>query len=1348
MVTRKKRRTAAVPEQPSGTLAIQMPPEKAEPASIGNVLMMVVPMLGSTGVMVFMAMQNPDNTRSMLMGGGMLVAMLGMVGFNMYRQFSQYRTRVKTQRREYLSYLTETRESVRKVAKKQRAYYNWVYPSPDALVTLAANGSRLWSREGNTYDLLTFRYGSGTQPLGLIFERPPIDPMTEMDVVCLSAMDRFIGVHDHTDNVGKFLYLGDFSHIEVVGDGESAYDEIRAIMMHLACFIDPSKLKIAVLCSADRLGDWEWVKWMPQARSSIVRDAVGPGRMISTDPRELAEMIGPDVAMRGAYRPGDDMPEWPHLLLVLDGAEFPPNSPFGSAVGVRGVTIMSRAREWTPMKSHTALRLVIHPNPDHKGADVVDVVTMDSLPEQAFADRLTAVQAEAVARRMTPFATQQNLEEAETPVGRSDEARQMDLMELVGIGDIRDFDPEKQWRRREGRERLAAPFAVTPEGRPVVLDIKESAQQGMGPHGLLIGATGSGKSEVLRTLVLALALTHSPEQLNLVLVDFKGGATFAGMSDLPHVSAMISNLESELSLVDRMQDALQGEMVRRQEVLRQAGNYANVSDYEADRLAGKHEFPPLPALFIVLDEFTEMLMAKPEFGEVFIMIGRLGRSLSVHLLLASQKMDLGKARGLESHLSYRIALKTFTENDSREVLGIPDAAKLPPLPGSGFLKAGGDGLVRFRASYVAAPPPARTLASISEGSTAGAPTAPIEILPFTVAPVITREDLGEEEEVDQNQEVVLAGDEVWADMSEMDIAVAKMKGKGYPAHQLWLPPLEVPDTFATLMPDLRPDPELGFVSRAWRESGTLRVPLGTVDLPLEQRRETLVLDLSGAGGNFALVGGPQTGKSTALRTIVQSLSLTYTPQEVQFYVMDFGGGTFAGFAGAPHVAGIATRDTEEVRTRMIAEIAAIMDDRERYFRAHGIDSMDTYRRGRLEGRYDDGYGDVFLVIDGWGALRSEFDGLDRTVTTMMSRGLSLGVHLIVSAARWMDIRSEAQDIFGSRLELHTANPKESIVNREGAARIPKGRPGRGIDMVGHEMMIGLPRADDDPDPSTVSQGVARTVAKIRESLVHGEGPKLRLLPENVTVPEILAQVPDPQVLPRGGGDMILGVEESRLGPLLFNTRSESHLYLFGDGKTGKTTFLRSIISEVMRLYTPGEAKILTIDMRRTLMGAVPEDYQLRYLTNHAEAMKQMRDLAGFLRTRLPGSDVTPEQIRDRSWWSGPEVWILVDDYDLVATTSGNPLMELIDLLPQAADIGLHVIITRRMGGASRAAYEKVLQMMNDLAVTGILLSGNPSEGAIINGVKPKRAVPGRAQVVHRELGVVAAQLANTPPTSI
>jgi len=1313
-----------------------MPPEKAEPASMGNVLMMVVPMLGSTGVMVFMAIQNGgNNNRSMLMGGGMLVAMLGMVGFNMYRQFSQYRTRVVTQRREYLSYLAETRDAVRKVAKKQRAYYNWVYPDPNALVTLAANGSRLWSREGGTYDLFAFRYGSGTQPLGLVFERPPIDPMTEMDVVCLSAMERFIDVHDHTDNVGKFLFLGDFSHVELAGEGEAVYDEMRAIMMHLACFIDPSKLKIAVLCSADRLGEWEWVKWMPQARSSIVRDAVGPARMISTDPAELAEMIGTDIAMRGPFQYGDEIPAYPHLLLVCDGAEFPASSPFGSFTGIKGVTIMSRAREWTPMKSHTTLRLLIHPNPDRKGADVVDVITMDSMPEQAFADRLSAVQAEAIARRMTPFATQQNLEEADTPVGRSDESRQMDLMELVGIGDIRDFDPEKQWRRREGRERLAAPFGVTPEGQPVVLDIKESSQQGMGPHGLLIGATGSGKSEVLRTLVLALALTHSPEQLNLVLVDFKGGATFAGMSDLPHVSAMISNLESELSLVDRMQDALQGEMVRRQEVLREAGNYANVSEYEADRIAGKHEFPPLPALFIVLDEFTEMLMAKPEFGEVFIMIGRLGRSLSVHLLLASQKMDLGKARGLESHLSYRIALKTFTENDSREVLGIPDAAKLPPLPGSGFLKAGGDGLVRFRASYVAAPPPARTLASISEASTAGAPSAPIEILPFTVAPVITREDtLGDkEEEVDQNQEIVLAGDEVWADMSEMDIAVAKMKGKGYPAHQVWLPPLDVPDTMDSLMPDLAVDPELGLISHEWRAKGPLHIPMGIVDLPHEQRREVLEYDFAGAGGHMSILGGPLSGKSTALRSIVMALSLTHTPKEVQFFVIDFSG-TFAAFEGAAHVAGVASREDEDILNRMVSEIEGIIEDRAAYFRANRIDSMATYRRGRAQGRFDDGYGDIFLVVDGWGTLRSDFSDAEDRIRLMAERALSFGVHFIATALRKMDFRIQMQDIFGSRMELRMGDPSDSEFRREIGSKVPEGRPGRGLSMTGHHMLVALPRTDGDHDPATIGEGVEKTLARIASATE--PGPRLRLLPEKITVSQIEATHGKQQKI-------VLGLEERRLSPWTFDPENESHMYVYGDAKCGKTAFLRNLGNQVLAKPGSRRAMLVVVDVRRSLLGEWDESDMPMYITNRDEIQGSMEAVAEQLRMRLPGPDVTPEQLRKRNWWKGAEAWVLVDDYDLISTggLSGSPLAPLQPLLSQAQDIGFHLVITRRMGGASRASYEQILQSLSELSATGIMMSGNPSEGMVIGRERPRILPKGRGLVVSRDQGTFLAQMA-------
>ncbi|WP_235559061.1 type VII secretion protein EccCa, partial [Microbacterium sp. Leaf351] len=302
------------------------------------------------------------------------------------------------------------------------------------------------------------------------------------------------------------------------------------------------------------------------------------------------------------------------------------------------------------------------------------------------------------ARRLLPLHSQPTASTGETG------SAQRELVELLALPDVRDIDVDRTWLPRLERDRLRVPIGQDTSGAALVLDLKEAAQQGMGPHGVLIGATGSGKSEVLRTLVLALALTHSPEQLNFVLVDFKGGATFAGMAGMPHVSAIITNLGQELALVDRFQDALQGEVVRRQELLRSAGNFANVSDYEKARKNGRSDLEPLPALLIVADEFSELLSAKPEFVDSFINIGRVGRSLQVHLLLASQRLEEGKLRGLDTYLSYRIGLRTFSAAESRSVLGVPDAYTLPQEPGVGYLKADTENLVQFRAAYVSGPP--------------------------------------------------------------------------------------------------------------------------------------------------------------------------------------------------------------------------------------------------------------------------------------------------------------------------------------------------------------------------------------------------------------------------------------------------------------------------------------------------------------------------------------------------------------------------------------------------------------------------------------------------------------------
>ena len=1322
-----------IPVLPQGVINLQLPPDKVDEQTAGSVVGTLLPMLGSMGVMVFMAMSSA-NTMSLIMGGGMALAMVSMAGYNIYRQMATHRRQVDLTRREYLAYLSQMRTTVREVAYQQRRFLTWKYPEPESLVFVAEEGSRVWERGADDDGALKVRVGTSTQDLSMYLDLPEIAPMSNPDAVCYSAVRQFVDVQSEVDRLPYTIDLAKFSHLQIVGQETDSHAELRSIITQLATFVSPSALKIAVLCAEERREDWEWMKWLPNAWSSQSWDAIGPDRMVRSDYEDLVSLLDPELLRRGPFEPRTEATPTPHLLLVLDDPlPMAPNSPFLFPEGVDGVTIVTVSSTWQAIGNETTLRLIVYPAVS-KGVDpVMEIVTIDGLIVTGRADAMGRAQAEAVARRVTRF--RDIVLGGSTDSGvQVDMSYSKDLMELLRIGDIRDFVPERQWRYRTGRERLRAPFGVTVTGMPVVIDIKESAEQGMGPHGLLIGATGSGKSEVLRTMVLALALTHSPEQLNFVLVDFKGGATFAGMADLPHVSAMISNLESEGSLVDRMEEALRGEMTRRQELLRQAGNYANVNDYEAARKAEKHNYPPIPALFLILDEFSELLSANPEFIDTFVAIGRLGRSLAVHLLLSSQRLEESKLRGLESHLSYRIGLRTFSAAESKTVLGVTDAYDLPPIPGIGYLKTGSaERMTRFRACYVAAPPPSRAKQRALSRDASRSATS--RIFNFTTA---HQEAPPQVEEPEIEFEQVGGKDSEWEGMSEIDIAVKRMAGHGE-AHQVWLPPLDVSDTFATLMPDLSIVQGLGLVSVESRRQGWLRVPMGTVDRPLEQRRDPLVFDLSGAGGHVMVVGGPMTGKSTFLRSMVMGLSLVYTPHEVQFYALDFGGGTFTPFAKAAHVAGVATRDEPETMNRMLAEIEGILADRETYFRTNGIDSIATYRQGRAAGKYNDGYGDVFLIIDGWGVLKTDFPDVETRITAIAPRALTFGVHFMFSASRWIDVRQNIRDIIGTRFELRLGDPSDSEIDRKLASRVPQNRPGRGIELTKHHALVALPRIDADSDPATLGAGVALSLERISAAWQGPPGPKLRLLPEKILLDDLRVIAKDPP-------QIILGVEESRLGPLFFDQNEESFLYLFGDADTGKTSFLRAISREIMRTYTPQQAQIYVVDIRRSMLGEVPDEYLAGYLTTRDAVGENFTGLAAYLQKRLPGPDVTPAQLRDRSWWQGAEPWILVDDYDLVATAGGNPMAVLQPLMAQALDVGLHIVITRRTGGASRAMYDSILQTMSELGSTGILLPGDPDEGQLIGRYKPRKGVPGRAQVISRDKGHITAQLAWTEPT--
>jgi DNA segregation ATPase FtsK/SpoIIIE, S-DNA-T family len=1299
------------PVLPSGEILLESPPEipEAAPDNFRQTLMFLPMVAMMVGMGAMFAGQN-SNPILYVGGGAMALGMGGMMLGQMGRGSGERKTKLNGVRRDYLRYLGQVRRKVRRVATEQREALEWVSPAPAALSALLVDPElrRIWERRPSGDDFAKVRIGTGTHRLAVRLVPPETRPVDDLDPLCAGALRRFIRAYGSVPRLPVGVSLRAFARVALAGDQEATYGMLRAMIAQLAVFHSPDDVRICVCASRDQMRWWQWIKWLPHNMHPTEADAAGPVRLMAPSLPQLETMIGTELAGRTPFAPGRSA-TLPFLVVIVDGGEELTESRLGTD-GVEGAVLI----DLTPgsasapgTASAPALRLNVTP----AGTDMLtrDRTGAETHSSIGVPDALSLAEADALARQLAPLRPGVG--------GPADDPLTADttLTSLLGLSGPFLLDLEALWRPRPPRSRLRVPIGSDADGQPVELDIKESAQGGMGPHGLIIGATGSGKSELLRTLVLGLALTHPSDVLNFVLVDFKGGATFLGLDRLPHVSAVITNLADELPLVDRMRDALNGELVRRQELLRAAGNFGSLRDYAKAREEGA-DLPSVPTLFVVIDEFSELLSARSEFIELFVMIGRLGRSLGVHLLLASQRLEEGKLRGLDTHLSYRIGLRTFSAAESRVVLGVPDAYELPPQPGSGYLKFGTDEMTRFKAAYVSGP-------------AAGGPARPARrhlrpvVVPF--GPGYIRPETTDEPVSDRRAE---------PSESLLDVVVGQLASRGPAAHQIWLPPLDVPPTLDQLLPPLSITPRYGCGVQNEDLRGRLRAVTGIVDRPFEQRRDPLWVDLSGAAGHAAVVGAPRSGKSTMLRTLTCALALLHTPADVQFYCLDFGGGTLSGLGVLPHVGGVATRLDATRARRTVAEVQGVLTRREKEFAQQGIESISEYRRMRASGEIaGDGFGDVFLVVDGWLTLRQDFEQLEEAVTAIAGRGLGYGVHVLAATGKWSEFRPAIRDLFGTRLELRLGDPYESEVDRRLAANVPESSPGRGITRDGLHFLTALPRIDAQPAADSLADGAQKLAETVAVAWRGEPAPRVRLLPDAFPV----RALPGPA---QAGTKIPFGVDESTLSPVLLDFSADAHFLVFGDTECGKSNLLRLIAESVVERYPVDDARLIFIDYRRSLIDSAETEHRIGYAASSAAAASLISDVREAMSQRLPPPDLTPQQLRSRNWWEGSDLFLIVDDYDLVAGAA-NPLLPLADLIPQARDIGLHLVLARSAGGAGRAMFDPIIQRAREMGSPGMIMSGSKDEGALLGGVKPQAQPPGRGYFVERRTGSRLVQVA-------
>nr|WP_308286645.1 type VII secretion protein EccCa [Streptomyces griseorubiginosus] len=1322
MVIYRRPARRRAPDMPEGELSLQEPPTLPEVVPDNSVIWNYLPMgmMSASMMLMFLRMGGGNSTLAYTAIAMMLTASGLMMLGQVMRRSGDRKRRLKGERRDYLRYLRQTRQQVRGAFVQQQTALAWRHPEPGALSSMVRS-TRLWERRPGHDDFAEVRVAVGGQRLGLRLAPLSTKPVEDLEPLSAHALRSFIRAYSTVPDQPIALSLRAWSRVLFRGDEERIRAAARAMVAQLAVFHSPEDLWITFCVADDRRAAWEWTKWLPHALHPEEADAAGPARMVVHSVGALEDLLGAEFAERPPFDP-DAEPgrEEPFTVIVLDGGQVPAGHRFDGP-GFRNATVLDLSGELTWRPGRTTLRLDFAADTGQVSLVRTDRNRQEQTAPLGRPDRFGPAATTALAKLLSPYRMGLGGDASE-PLTQDTE-----LTTLLGITDLRRFEPKELWDRRGAADRLRVPIAVGADGQPVVLDIKESAQGGMGPHGMLIGATGSGKSETLRTLVLALALAHSSETLNFVLVDFKGGATFLGLDSLPHTSAVITNLADEVALVGRMQDALHGELMRRQELLRAAGNYTSALEYERARAAGA-PLQPLPSLFVVVDEFSELLAAHREFMELFVMIGRLGRSLGVHLLLASQRLDEGRMHQLESHLSYRIGLRTFSAMESRGVLGVPDAYSLPPQPGSGYLKDGVGELTRFRAAYVSGPYTERS-GTVARARAAG------QIVPWTTDWVAPRslpdEPDGTAEPGESGTGHVRTDPDAPGGATLLSVALERLRDSGPPAHQVWLPPLDTPPTLDQILPPLAPHDEYGLTTADWPGRGRLAVPLGIVDRPFDQVRDLLTVDLSGSGGHVAVAGGPQSGKSTLVRALICALALTHTPREVQFYCLDFGGGSLVPLAALPHVGSVAARVDAERIGRTVAEVSAMLDERERFFLTHGIDSMPEYRRRRAAGEFPgEPLGDVFVVVDGWATVRQDHQDLIPVFTRIAARGLNFGIHLVVTTARWVEVPSAIRDQSGTRLELRMGDAMESMVDVRKAATVPR-TPGRGLttDAKLH-WMAALPRIDGIGDAADLTDGIASLVAEIGEHWTGSPAPEVRLLPARLSSSEL----PAPQIPADapGGLRVALGVEEDKLAPAWHDFAENPHLIVVGDTESGKTNLLRLLARAITERYTPAEARILLVDYRRDLVDAVPAEYRL----GHAVSVDALKELvsgtARAIKLRVPGPDIAPSRMRQCDWWQGPRLFVLVDDYDMVGAGPGNnPFFPLLDHLPLGYEVGLHMVVARSASGAGRGLGEALLRRMTEVNSPGLLLSCPPTEGYFFGNVKPRSLPPGRAMRVAR-----------------
>lgn len=980
-------------------IEILNPPEKPEKPK-ENIVIKLMPMLLMIGVVVVIqsgmiggtAMGGPQFMIMAVasMSVGLMTSILAFV-----HSKKQYKKNLAEWKSDYKNYIENKQVEIQSAHGKELRALIDLYPDVEQTREFVKTFSgRLFERCLEDSDFLHVRVGLGAIPA---MRKPTFknEEKVKTDNELMPIPEQLCDRYEHIENAPVMLHMRESGNIGVVGTNDEQYEFFKHLILDVCVQHYYEDVQIIVMLPQEDREKYRWIKWLPH-----IKESGGDLRGIvcsEENKDDIFEHMYALMANRsasGSSSADDGVELLPYyIVFVIEEYSIKTHPLFNFAENCSSLgfsfVYFKNYMENLPQFCQEIVQL-------NQGGGVIRIKDNKEYACHFVKEPINDESIKFVTERLAPVF-------CEKIALASNLTANISLFELLNIITPKNLDLKELWKKSNVKKSLAAPLGVNAKGETVFLDLHEKAH---GPHGLVAGTTGSGKSEIMQSYILAIAANFHPFEVAFVIIDFKGGGMANQFDGLPHLIGKITDIDNHE--INRSLQSIRAELEKRKRLF--AEFYVNhIDDYIAKFQSGAAKIP-LPHLVLIVDEFAELKAEQPEFMKELISTARVGRSLGIHLILATQKPSGQVNEQIWSNSRFKLCLKVATKEDSNEVLRTPLASEIRE-PGRAYLQVGNNEIFTlFQSAYSGASAVSDKYGNIREFE--------ISEVDFTGKRTVV---------IERKAERTSDGEKITQLKAMVEYVATYCKNAGITGLPSICPP-PLPNLLAFKKPD-----------RIIASSAQMLI--GIYDDPENQAQPDVILDLS--IGNVVLIGAAQTGKTMLLQTILRAIAETSSPKQISVYILDFASRVLKTYENLNHVGGILTDADDERLKSFFKMMVEEMESRKEHFSQLGISSYDAYLE--MESEELPSMPRIVIMLDNIAAFREMYqDSYEDTLLNICREGLALGITVIATSKQAVGVSYKFLSNFETRIAFHCSDSAEygSIFDR--CNMQPKDVPGRGL----------------------------------------------------------------------------------------------------------------------------------------------------------------------------------------------------------------------------------------------------------------------------------------------------------------